>query len=110
MSSSVQCRPLDVTSSRLWCRISLRGPGGRELGSWSLRGVGSPDLGTVDRLARAQLAAVRRDSTLVLSDVSDDLGALLELVGLRREAGGQTELREDVLDVEERVEPADPTV
>jgi hypothetical protein len=41
-----------------------------------------PDLGTVDLLARAQLAARRADVRLALRDASPQLRALLDLCGL----------------------------
>jgi len=70
-------------------------------------GVRRPDLATVDALARLQLAARRLGGSLRLRDVGDELGELLDLVGLRREVGGQSEGREEVLGVEEGVEPGD---
>lgn len=41
-----------------------------------------PDLGTVDALARAALAARRQGSGLVLADAPAELRRLLDLVGL----------------------------
>jgi ABC-type transporter Mla MlaB component len=45
---------------------------------WILR----PDVHAVDALARLQLAAKRRGSTLVLENVSRELAELVELMGL----------------------------
>jgi hypothetical protein len=67
-----------------------------------------PDLAIVDVLARLQLDARRAGGSIRLTDVRADLADLLELVGLRREVGGETERREQLLGVEERMEPGDP--
>ena len=42
----------------------------------------SPDVQAVDALARLQLAARRRGSTLSLENVSSDLAKLIDLMGL----------------------------
>jgi hypothetical protein len=71
----------------------------------------SPDLALVESLARLQLSARRRGERLRLRNVSDELRALLELVGLDEvlavEARRQPELGEE-LRVEEVVQPRDP--
>ena len=66
-----------------------------------------PDLAVVDAIARSQLAARRRGGRIRLQLLGDELPALLELVGLRREVCGQAEGGEEVR-VEEGVEPGDP--
>lgn len=58
------------------------GPAGRELGSWTLHGPGAADMGSVDRLARLELATRRMGGRLVLREVSGALAELLELAGL----------------------------
>jgi ABC-type transporter Mla MlaB component len=73
-------------------------------------GLGPPGLGTVDLLARLQLAARRAGGRIRLRDPAPALHALLDLVGLRFETEGQPEQREPALGVEEAVEPGDPPV
>ncbi|MEA2479594.1 MAG: hypothetical protein QOJ07_1516 [Thermoleophilaceae bacterium] len=71
----------------------------------------TPDLALVDSLVRLQLGARRCGSRVLLREVSDELRALLELVGLagvlllepRREPERLEQLR-----VEEVVQPGDP--
>jgi STAS domain len=73
----------------------------------------SADLALVEALARLQLSARRRGERVRLRNVSDELRALLELVGLDQvlavEARRQPELREQ-LRVDEVVQPGDPPV
>ncbi|MEW2496621.1 STAS domain-containing protein [Streptomyces nodosus] len=71
-------------------------------------GLGPPGLGTVDLLARLQLAARRAGGRIRLRDPAPSLCALLGLVGLSFELEGQVEQREPAPDVEEAVEPGDP--
>ena len=73
-------------------------------------GLGPPGLGTVDLLARLQLAARRAGGRIRLRDPDPALHALLDLVGLRFEVEGQTEQREPALGVQEEVEPGEPAV
>ncbi|WP_159050131.1 STAS domain-containing protein [Streptomyces sp. MMG1533] len=73
-------------------------------------GLGPPGLGTVDLLARLELAARRAGGRIRLRDADPGLHALLDLVGLRFEMEGQPEQREPALCVEEAVEPGDPAV
>jgi hypothetical protein len=77
-----------------------------------------PDLGTVDELARLQLAAVRRGSRVRLLNATANLRGLLVLVGLDDvlgcepdlgiEARRQAEHREESSGVQEEGNPADP--
>jgi hypothetical protein len=97
-----------MADAEVWCRVMVVGPGGVERCTWALSGPGCPDLTVVDSLARLRLAAGRAGGTIVLRDLSVDLAGLLDLVGLRREVGGQPELGKDPLGVEEDVQPADP--
>lgn len=92
-----------------WGRLVFIGSNGTPLASWVVQGARQPDLGAVDALARAQLAARRAGGVLRLVDASDQLAELLELVGLRRQMCGQPEGGEQ-LGVEEGVEPGDPAV
>ncbi|WP_158694420.1 STAS domain-containing protein [Streptomyces canus] len=73
-------------------------------------GLGPPGLGTVDLLARLQLAARRAGGRIRLRDPDPALHALLALVGLRFEVEGQVEQGEPALGVEEEVEPGEPAV
>ncbi|MGV9343312.1 STAS domain-containing protein [Streptomyces spiralis] len=73
-------------------------------------GLGPPGLGTVDLLARLQLAARRAGGRIRLRDPDPALPALLALVGLAFEMEGQPEQREPPLGVEEAVEAEDPAV
>jgi len=92
----------------VWARVVFAARRGAAVTIGTVGGVRSPDLATVDALARLQLAARRLGGSLRLRDVGDELGELLDLVGLRREVGGQPEGREELLGVEEGVEPGDP--
>jgi hypothetical protein len=89
-----------------------------------VREVVHPDVGTVDALARLQLAARRRGGEVRLRNASGRLRELLALVGLVEvlprhsasgvesgvEAGGQAEDREQVLGVEKEHDAGDPPV
>jgi hypothetical protein len=88
-------------ANRLWCRAAVLGPGGAELFSGAMEGRGWPDLAAVDDLAWLALLAGRIGGRLVLSDVSPAMAELLELTGLAVEVGGEPELREEALGVEE---------
>lgn len=55
---------------------------GAEVARWPLPCDGPPDLGTVDRLARLQLAARGMGCTVALLRPGPDLTELLDLVGL----------------------------
>ena len=75
-----------------------------------LGGLGPPGLGTVELLARLELAARRAGGRMRLRDPDPALHALLDLVGLRFQVEGQAEEREPPLGVEEEVEPGQPAV
>jgi hypothetical protein len=70
-----------------------------------LVGHGLPDLGVVDTLARLQLVCRRAGDRLQLEEISAPLADLLELTGLRREFERQTEGGEELLHLEEGVDP-----
>lgn len=57
--------------------------GGQRVVVCDVGGLGRPDAGTLDALARLQLTARRNGSQVVLRAASDDLRLLLELAGLR---------------------------
>jgi hypothetical protein len=80
---------------------------GVEVSRWPLLVREGVDLGLVDELARQQLSALRLGCAIELRDACPDLLALLDLVGLRVEVGGQPEDLEQVR-VEEVVMPDDP--
>ncbi|MEX1653947.1 STAS domain-containing protein [Streptomyces pseudovenezuelae] len=73
-------------------------------------GLGPPGLGTVDLLARLQLAARRAGGRIRLRHPDPALPALLDLVGLPFEVEGQVEQGEPALGVEEEVAPGEPAV
>lgn len=86
-----------------------------------VRGITSPDASTIDVLARLQLMARRLGCGISLYGAHPRLRDLLLLTGLSEalpllpaegsaelvEAGREAEEREDLLDVEERVDPGD---
>ena len=78
-----------------------------EAATWVVAGPGLPDLAVVDALARWQLSVRRLGGSIRLCDLCEELGELLDLVGLRGEVGGEAEGLEQV-GVEEGVEPGDP--
>ena len=75
-----------------------------------VRGIGPPGLGTIDALARMQLAARRAGGRIGLRHPDLALRALLDLVGLAFEVEGQAEEGEPAGGVEEAVEPGDPVL
>jgi len=87
-----------------WGWVVLVGSGGAEVEAWVVGGPGAPDLSAVDALARSQLSARSLGGSIRLRDVCWELGELLDLVGLRREVGGEAEGGEEV-GVEEGVKP-----
>ena len=89
-----------------WGWVVLAGPSGAEVTAWVIGGPGAPDLAAVDALARWQLSARRLGGFVRLREVCEELDALLDLVGLRREVGGEAEGGEQV-GVEEAVERGD---
>jgi hypothetical protein len=97
-----------VATYKVWGRVVVVGPGGAELARWPIGGREPPDLAVVDSLCRLQLAAHRAGCEVVLDDLCCELAEILDLVGLCREVGGQAELGEQLLGVQEAVEPGDP--
>jgi hypothetical protein len=92
----------------VWCRVTVRGPEAETLASWLVSGPGCPDLSVVEGLARLQLAALRSDNRVMITEVCPELLELIDLVGLRGEVVGQAEGGEDQLGVEEGMETTDP--
>jgi hypothetical protein len=93
---------------RTWGRVTVVGPDGAPLGFYLLEGAGAPDLGVVDDVARLALLAARQGGCIVLEEVSPAMGELLELAGLVVEVERQTELRKQLLGLQERQEEAHP--
>lgn len=91
-----------------WGRIVFIAGCGQVVAAWPVAGAGPPDLGTVEALAQLQLSARRLGVSIEVREMCGELAELVELVGLRRELGGEAESREQVPDVEEAVEPGDP--
>jgi hypothetical protein len=81
---------------------------GQPVVAWAAMGEGRPDLAAVDGLARMQLAARRLGGVIRVAEMSSELAELVELVGLRRELTGEAEEGEDVLGIEEGMDPGDP--
>lgn len=90
--------------------------GDAEVASWPLAVMGRLDVSVVDELARLQLAARRLGCSIQLRHACAELSELLDLLGLaevvlgvaglRLQAGGEAEGREEV-GVEEVVVPDD---
>lgn len=89
-----------------WCRVTVVGPAGTEVARCDLEGEGSPDLGTVDQVARLALLAGRLEGHTTLGEVSPSLRGLLELAGLYLEMEGQAEIREETLGIQQGEEEA----
>jgi hypothetical protein len=70
-----------------------------------------PDLDLIDALARLQLEVGRRGGRMLLRDVPEELGGLLELVGLAGVLGAEPRREAELAEegrVEEMVQPRDP--
>lgn len=78
------------------------------MAAWPVQGEGRPDLATVDALAQLQLAMRRLGASIEVREMCAELAELVELVGLRRELGGEAEGGEEVGNVEEAVQTGDP--
>jgi hypothetical protein len=94
-----------------WCRVTVLGPDGAVRVHHILEGPGSPDIASVDEVARLALWAGREGGSVVLSEVSPEFGELLELSGLSVEMGWEAEGGEETLvveQVEEEAHPRDP--
>ena len=97
---------LERPGARPYARlVIIRADGSHDV-AW-LFGPGPPDLRTVDTLARLQLVCRRGGDRLRLEEVSDALGGLLELSGLRREFERQPESREELFGLEEGMDAGD---
>jgi hypothetical protein len=73
----------------------------------------TPDLALVDALARVQLGARRRGARVRLTNVSEGLRGLLDVVGLADVLGVQAKRQPELgeqLWVDEVVQPGDPPV
>ena len=71
-----------------WCRVTMVGPDGVALASGLLEGPAAPDMSVVDDVARLALMAKRLGGSILLTEVSADLRALLELADLGVEMEG----------------------
>lgn len=91
-----------------WGRIVFIGGCGQVMAAGPVSGDGRPDMGTVEALAHLQLAARRLGVSIEVQEMCGELAELVELVGLRRELGGEAESGKQVPDVEKAVEPGDP--
>jgi len=111
-----------VADTAQWARMVVAAADGTRL-TFLLTGDGPPDLAVVEALARFALMARRAGDRVWLEDVSPALGDLLDLAGLREALVGppgppapeplggqvvrQAERGEQVLGVQEEVEPGD---
>lgn len=77
-----------MSSGASWATITVSGPCGRVVARWVLEGDGRADLGTVDQLARLQLAARRTGCAIALTHARQELIDLLRLAGLAGVVGG----------------------
>lgn len=75
-----------------------------------LAGPGHPDIAVIDVVARLELRARREGAVFELREVAPELAELLGLAGLRRQVVGEPEGGEQLVDVEEGVEPGDLAV
>ena len=96
----------EPAGGRPYARLVIVRADGSDDVAW-LSGLGPPDLSTVDTLARLQLVCRRGGDRLRLEEVSDALGGLLELIGLRREFERQAESGEELLGLEEGMDAGD---
>ncbi|MDH6698968.1 ABC-type transporter Mla MlaB component [Streptomyces sp. MAA16] len=103
--------PEELTGLSDAVRAALR-PGGPRVVVVDVGPLRAPGLGTVDTLARLQLAARRAGGRILLRGPDPALRALLDLVGLPVdiEVGRHPEQREPPLGVEVEVEPGEPAV
>lgn len=90
-----------MASVELWCRVTVVGPDGTEVGACELEGSGAPDLSVVDVVARLALLAKRLGGRVVLRSASAGLLELLDLAALGVEVGGQPEGGEEALRIDE---------
>jgi hypothetical protein len=116
MSLTMAARPSGVPRPGTTKVVLMRGD--TEVATWALGDDAPIDLSLVDQLARLQLAARRMGCWITLRQPSGPLCELLDLVGLADvltggcelvvEVGREAEGGEQVLGVEEAVEPGDP--
>jgi hypothetical protein len=97
-----------VDGVETWGHVTFIGPSGVVEVTKAVVGHGPPDLTVVDCVARWQLRARRTGGSIVVWGLSDDLTALLDLVGLLREVGGESEPGKETVGVEKVVESGDP--
>ncbi|HXW80675.1 MAG TPA: hypothetical protein VEJ84_14325 [Acidimicrobiales bacterium] len=83
--------------------VVVRGDGTRDV--TLLVGDHPPDLSVVGALARLQLTCLRAGCHIYLEDVDVRLDELLDLTGLGREVGWQPEGGEELVGLEEGVDP-----
>lgn len=71
----------------VWARARVVARDGTQIGDWSIQRTESPDMGSVDEVARLQLLATRTGGQLVFDEMSEELRALLRLAGLLADCG-----------------------
>jgi hypothetical protein len=97
-----------MDDAETWGHVTFVGSSGVVLLTRVVEGRGRPDLSVVDALARWQLQARRTGGHIVVRGLSDDLAALLDLVGLLREVAGEPEPGKEMVGIEEAVHFRDP--
>jgi hypothetical protein len=107
VSSDGLPRLIAMTGAAPWASVVFTSADGTRC-RIDLVGAQVPTLEHVEWLARLQLDARRAGGTLQLVEPSADLHSLLDLLGLIREVGGQAEVFEELVGLEEGVDPADP--
>ncbi len=75
----------------LWCRATVLNDDGSPADHLAMEGVGAPDLGAVDGLARWMLDARRAGRRVVVERIAAEMAELLDLAGLGVEMQGQAE-------------------
>jgi hypothetical protein len=97
-----------MAATQRWCRVTLLWADGTVRVHHVLEGPGSPDVGSVEEVARLALWATRDGGSVVLSEVAPELDELLDLSGLHVEMDWKAEGREETFVVEEVEEEAHP--
>src|ERR1700722_8613755 len=97
----------------LWCQVLVIGPDSVTLAAHRIEGTGTPNLGTVDAVARLALLARRLGGHIVLSEVAPTPSPLLDLSGLsglcgqvERQSEGRKEPR-GIDEIQEELHPGD---
>jgi hypothetical protein len=66
----------------VWGRLRIVADDGSALGTWEIESCCRPDIGSVDKVARLQLLAIKLTGRVVFDEISPELRELVELAGL----------------------------